>query len=450
MDKLEAYLEQLGFIPELDKFTKLKYIYITDKMKQEYPFTFLSDDFKVSEKCKRTQTTKIYLLEMYNTMKSKKRLTTTTKSNMFLLIPFFEAIGKLAISDDFEVYNDRGLFRSEDKFVFRLVKNLESIFPGIEKKISTQHHIHSIRKSFVLDLCINVSETTFIGIEYDEKHHFDTDKTISDNIKRNILSRYVELRIFKVGDNFQNFLKSICYDVIKYHDWSSLENLRTTYITNLIAYNMGISEDQHKKIKNQNDELEQINKNNKKQTRQKIVETVIQIMKRDVISIQDLTVYVLRLNIKDIAEVEKSLKQMIKQLLIPKTGVKIKLGTKKITAIDKNILINFLMLYQDPVTNIHRSIFSTVVQEYLNVLNGSYDTYRYSCTNDDYNASLKTYLLAFFNSDGVDLNLNKKKSTKQNNTESIVYDNDSSNSDNAESEEDEEENLDEDIDELDD
>lgn len=239
-DKLINLFKELGIPVTIDRYSKSKFIMLTDQIKELIPFDMMSDSFKTSETRKTKQTNKINVIEMVNTMRSKLKITTTTKPNIYKCIPFFEAVGKLKINQDtFEVYNDKGLFRAEDKFTFRLIEHLKRIFPGIENKVLTQKPISTIRRTFIMDICIEISTTSIIGIEFDEVHHFMRDKEVSDNLKRNLMSRLLELRIFKAGiDDFDHFLRALCYDIIKCHDAPETSDMKIDYISSFISYNI--------------------------------------------------------------------------------------------------------------------------------------------------------------------------------------------------------------------
>src|SRR5579872_5428404 len=156
-NKLNKLFDELGIILFTDKCNGRRCISITDKQKDQIPFDILSDRFKISSMSKITDTNKIVVNEMIDTMMKKKKIKTTTKSNIHMLIKFFEVLCRDKTNEKYEVYNDNGLFRSEDKFTFRLVENLKIIFPGIEDRIMTQRLIHSVRKYFILDICIDIS-----------------------------------------------------------------------------------------------------------------------------------------------------------------------------------------------------------------------------------------------------------------------------------------------------
>jgi hypothetical protein len=242
--KLLDLFKELGIPVVTDKYNKSKFIILTDEIRNSIPFEILSDSFRASETRKNTQTNKINIIEMVNTMVSKKKIMTTTKPNIYKCMLFFEAVGRLKIKNNYEVYNDKGLFREEDKFTFRLRENLKRIFPGIENKIVTQKPVCTIRRTFIMDICIEISDNSKIGIEFDEAHHFARDKEISDNLKRNLMSRLLELRIFKSGiDNFDHFLKALCYDIIKYHDSPDTRDMKLGYICSFISYNISKMDD---------------------------------------------------------------------------------------------------------------------------------------------------------------------------------------------------------------
>ena len=374
--KLLDLFKNLNLPITTDRYSKCKFITLTDKIKESIPFDILSDSFRVSEARKNTQTNKINIIEMINTMLSKKKIASTTKPNVYKLIPFFEAVGKLCVDEEtFEVYNDRGLFRPEDKFTYRLVENLNSIFPGIVNKIISQKQVPTIRRTFIVDICIEISDCNVIGIEFDEAHHFGRDKEVSDNLKRNLISRLLELRIYKYGiDDFDKFLKALYYDIIKYHDLPDLRDLKLDYVSSFISYNI-----------NKMDNTE-ISPDSIKHYVSAIGNTMADTIDVDVIS--DIL-----LN-SDIDNVKKSIKTHLKSGFIFKNKVLYD-DDDEISSLYKSELLKFLMLYDDISCNPTRILFARIIQEYVEILNGSYDIYKYACSGDQFITDMEEEVLAY-------------------------------------------------------
>lgn len=371
--KLFDLFKELEIPVTTDRYSKTQFITVTDKLKNEIPFDVMSDSFKTAQSRKNTQTDRINITEMINTMMTKKKITSTTKSNMYRCIPFFEAIGKLKVNENYEVYNDRGLFRPEDKFTYRLREHLKIIFPGIENKIVTQKPVSTIRRTFIVDICINISDNNVIGIEFDEAHHFERDKEVSDNLKRTLLSRLIELRIFKYNiDRFDHFLRSLCYDIIKYHDSSDMRDLRRDYICNFISYNISKMDNVDMRPEGIRQQIDVIDTN-------------------DTIDIDALSEWLLN---SDCDKVKDTIKKYLKCGLMIKNKVSFNKNGDLVN-IHVSELLKFLMLYDDNASNNNRAIFARVIQEYIAILTGNYDIYKYICSAEQFIAAMEDEALAY-------------------------------------------------------
>jgi len=380
--KLLDLFKEHDIVIRTAKSTGAKYIEIPDSLKDKIPFDVLSDSFKTAATRKNTETDRIYITEMLNTMTKKTKITSTTKANTYAVIPFFEAVGRLKINEDtHEVYNDRGLFRAEDKFVFRLASHLKNIFPGIEDKIRTQVPIGTIRRTFIVDICIELSETSVIGIEFDEQHHFTRDNNISDTVKRNLISRLIELRIFRNGiDKFDHFLIALCYDIIKYYDNSSdTKDTKLEWIASFIAYNINMTEKEG---------LE----DGEPFTTSDIL-PYISIMEESHVSIKQLSGILL--NHTTVDKVNTAIKKYLKLRLMNKNKVVFDDDGEDIVEIHTSELLNFLMLFDDPSSKSRRGFFAKAITEYLLVLSGSYDTYRYICSAKQFVHEMEDEVLAY-------------------------------------------------------
>lgn len=331
------------------------YIIITDEHKRIIPFENLSNELKVRGK------NRINLNEMITTMRSKKKIQATTRSNAYVLVRFYEAIDRLIVDEDtFEVKNDNGLFRDEDKFCFRLVENLKRIFPGIEKKVTTQHIITSLRREHKVDIHIQISDTREICIEFDEKPHMLRDKQVSDTAKRNLFCNSVELRIFKLGiDEFDHFLKAICYDIIKYHDRPEQKEDREERTAQLIAHNLRVSEKSNVKVDS--------------------VRCIIEMMSYPVIQLDLLAEHILNVDVKDI---RKFIRLCIKNGTINEDNLTY--DDDKVSGMFKKEATKLIMLYNDPQCDVYRIMYNSIIQEYINFANGDYNIYQYRCTRDIY------------------------------------------------------------------
>jgi len=371
-DRLTELLNDIGIDISIDRYNNAKFIMVNDELKDHIPFDILSDDFRTSSMKKNTETDKIYVAEMINTIMKKKKISSTIKANTYAIVPFFEALGRLKLKDNHEVYNDRGLLRPEDKFTFRLVQNLKKIFPGIENKIRTQYPICTVRRTFIMDICIELSDISRIGIEFDEQHHFSRDKSISDITKRNLISRLIELRIFRVGDDFEHFLIALCYDIIKYYDTSNTQDMKLECVCSFIAYNIQT-------------------KDGMKVTACEIREYVSVIMGDTHVDI-DLLSRLLKSN-KD--KVITAMKKYIKLEFIRKNGLIFNKKSGDIKKIHTTELLKFLMLYDDPASNKPKIFFARVIQEYLLILTGNYDTYTYRCPSEQFVTDMKDEILAY-------------------------------------------------------
>lgn len=400
-EKLLAIFKDMNLTIAKDRHNKLEYITITDQQKETIPFELLSDSFKTAISRKNTDTNKIYLNEMINTMLAKKKIMTTTKSNVYRLIPFFEAVGKLEVNNDtHEVYNDRKLFRAEDKFAFRLREHLKIIFPGIENKMKTQVSICTIRRTFILDICIELSENIMMGIEFDEPHHFDRDREVSDNLKRDLMSRLVELRIFKHGkDNFDNFLKALCYDIIKYTNNSVDldEDNKTQYICNFIAYI--VNKATQKRINGMN--TDDINEMGENIMPPQGIKLYIDIMNEEYVDIDILGHLLLN---GDCANIKKKIKKYMKNGLMTETikdddgnGLYLHKVDKRgnVTHLHNSELLSFIMIYDDQVSNPARILFARVIREYISILNGSYNGYSHICPAKKFINAMEDETLAY-------------------------------------------------------
>jgi len=377
-DKLINLFKELGIPVTIDRYTKSKFITLTNQIKELIPFDVMSDKFKIAESKKSTQTNKINVIEMVYTMKSKPKITTTTKPNIYKCIPFFEAVGKLKINQDtFEVYNDKGLFRAEEKFTFRLTENLKRIFPGIENKILSQESICTIRRAFVIDVCIKISDSSVIGIEFDESHHFERDKEVSDNLKRNLMSKLLELRIFKAGiDDFDHFLRALCYDIIKCHDAPETRDMKIDYICSFIAYNIS---------KRDNVEIDTDG-----------IKHYVSLLGDDTNDTIDINVLSnMLLNSYDDSEsIDLIIKKYLKSGLIKKTKI-IFDDDENIISLYKSEVLKFVMMFNDSICDDSRTMFARIIPEYILLLSGKYDKYRYTCPFEQFIMAMEDEVLAY-------------------------------------------------------
>lgn len=351
--KLIHLLKQCGTDPQ-ENIHGAPYILISEEQKKQIPFGNLSAAYNIKKN-------RINLDEMVSTMINKKRIAGTTTPNAYKLIRFYEAVGRITVDKNtFQVTDKSNLFREEDKFCFRLVENLNKIFPEIEKKITTQHTIFSLRRDHIIDIHIQISDTREICIEYDEKDHSKRKKQMGDIGARNLICNTVELRIFKEDvDEFDHFLRALCYDIIRYHDRPGQKEDRDQRTAQLIAHIIRTDEKTNIKVD--------------------MIRNIIELMNYPIIDIQLLAEHIFNADVED---VRKAIKKCIKKGTINKDGITYDDGD--ISGIYEKEASKLIMLYNDPQSDPYRIMYISIIHEYKKIVSGDYNTYQYRCTRETY------------------------------------------------------------------
>lgn len=379
VNSLKKLFQELNIVVKKDT-DKLEYVRSLDVINQGIPLEYMSDEFKNDGNDKN-----IYLNEIVHTMNKKKKISATTQPNILRLIDFYAAIERVTVDEDYIVEDTKCIFRREDKFCYRLVKNLMKIFSGIEYYIVTQKPVSPLIRQLSLDIAINISDTVCIGIEFDEKSHSSRDKEISDNVKRDMLSRIVELRIVKEDHDFDHFLKSICYDIINLHKCNDLGNEHNKYVIDFIKYN--------------------IHKTDGLKITGEIVASVIELVNCNKIDVDMLANDILNVEAKKIIS---SLEKFIRNRSFDKDAV-IRNNKNKITDIKKQGILKFLMLFDDQSCRDYRDMFDRVIREYISILSGSYNDYKYICPIDRFSIRMKEEARAYSNKPYKDPNKREVK-----------------------------------------
>ncbi len=362
--KLIKLLKLHGMDPQENR-DGAPYIKISAEQKKRIPYGNLSASYNPKKD-------KINLDEMVSTMVNKKRIAGTTTPNAYKVIHFYEAIGRVSVDEKtFEVTDKSDLFREEDKFCFRLVENLKRIFIGIENKITTQHTIYSLRREHIIDIHIQISDTREICIEFDEKAHSKRKSQMADTGTRNLFCNIVELRIFKdKRDDFDHFLRALCYDIVRYHDRPEQKEDRDQRTAQLIAHII------------RTDEKTNINVD--------AIRNIIVMMNYPVIQIDVLAGQVLN---TDVDKIIKFIRKCIKKGTINKQGITYDDGN--ISGILEKDASKLIMLYNDPQSDPYRIMYISIMHEYKKIVSGDYNTYQYRCTREIYIEGLENEAEAY-------------------------------------------------------
>lgn len=394
-NNLEKVMVKYGIHLQTYEKNNAKYFYISEKNAEEIPFEDLSDKYRSSRQKRSRFSNIIDLQEMIYVMKNKKQLLATTKSNMHKLVEFYEAVGRIKIKNNFEIIENSktDLFRYQDKITYRFIKTMTKIFPDIDSMIKTQQREYTIRGDLIFDIYIPISEENVIGIEIDEKHHSNKNTEIVDKHKRNFLSRVMEIRTFVKGrddtkQGFDQFIRSICYDIINYHDVKHLQRDKLKYISNFISYNIKTVDDEN--------------------VSPLIIEKFITIINTQYIEIDQLVEILYSGDEDSYQSITKSLKDMIKKSLINKKKIKYDENKKDILGLHKTEFMKFLMMHQDVSCNRYRVMFSRINSEYISILSGEYHKYRYKCSKDAFDDACDNELFVFGNLQ-IKSNSEKKK-----------------------------------------
>jgi hypothetical protein len=360
---------------------KNKYFIMSDENMSNIPFEDMSEKYRVCRNTKSLYSNRIDLQEMIYTMQQKREIKATTKSNMYKLVEFYEAVERINIDKDFVIVDESkpNIFRYQDVITYRIIKNLNNIFPNIDTIITTQYRQRTVRGELIFDIFLNISPEHLLFIEIDENHHSKKNNDIADTHKRNIISRMVELRVFKKGRDdtelgFHNFLKSLCYDYLSFLDRDEHIEKRLIAQSNLIAYNIKI--------------------NGKCEILASTVKRIVKLIKSEIINIEDLVSCLHHGTTKiKIKKISSAILNMIKNNYMSEKSITISsTGTGCVLSIDRIGFQIFLMMYQDISSNKYREMISIITNEYLSITNGAGSIYRYKCSLDEYNDSIDSEL----------------------------------------------------------
>jgi hypothetical protein len=314
------------------------------------PFINISKSYK--------SVSKINILKMIQHMRDRNIINTTYGSKSYGLIDLYAGLGKVIIAPLYNLIENDVIFSHKDKFIYKIVKLLNSIFIGIDKNIITNDMVYMIN-GYMIDLNIKLSDGYQIFIEYEGSG------SVTAN-RYKIANSVASYLIYKPTDNFDNFFKAVCFTIIKFKNIIQ-KNDNINWISRIISYGIFIRH---------NVKTDYVN-----------VREIIQIFKKKTIHIKNLS----ELLNDDMSNVIKFIMAMIENKMIDNKNITYEKGD--IFSINQPEINKIILSYDNSKTNQYRTIYQYIVDEYLDMLNGEYDTYQYRSPDFEFISTIEDEIL---------------------------------------------------------
>lgn len=307
------------------------------------PFDCISKTYKSSSK--------IDICKMVHNMHTRNTIKTLHGSKSYGLIDMYHAIEKVSIDDSYNLIENDIIFSPKDKFIYKTVKLLNTIFLNIEKDITTNYIISSV-DLYCFDLIIKLSDEYQIIVEYH-------DPTYKEPYVANMVASYLK---YRPTDNFDNFFKGLCLTIIRFKNIIQ-KNDNINLISRLLAYGLNVKYNLKKDYV--------------------YIREILQIFKKKSIHIKNLAEFLG----DEVKNVVRFIHENIDNKIIDNKNIMYNRGD--IFSISQPEINKIISMYSTTTTNDYRIIYDYVIEEYINILNGEYDIYQYRCSDQLYTEKIE-------------------------------------------------------------